>query len=245
MKKQLLFIASLLISGLGFSQIGIVDDQGNNVENTVIEVYIDADLEHIETDFKTQNLSNQTNTYNMKRYELEFIEGSQEYYCWTLCLAAIDAGTQPFSQFPSAAGLLELTAGAESLYSSPAFHFRPEGNAGMATYRYVIFNVDDVNDSAYVDMVYNVNAVGINEYSANAISSVYPNPANTLIYIDINEKINNPRFEIYSLLGNKINTEVISNQNGKVKIDVSNLQPGIYMLQEVESQLTRKFIISR
>jgi len=115
----------------------------------------------------------------------------------------------------------------------------------MATYRYVIFNVADVNDSAYVDMVYNVNAVGINEYSANAISSVYPNPANTLIYIDINEAINNPRFEIYSLLGNKVNTEVIFSQNGKVKIDVSNLQPGIYMLQELESQLTRKFIISR
>jgi hypothetical protein len=245
MKKQVLFIASLLFSGLAFSQIGIVDDQGNNVENTVIDVYLDADLEHIETDFKTQNLSSQTKTYNMKRYELEYIEGSQEYYCWTVCLAAVDAGTNYFSVFPSAPGYLILNAGADGPYSAPAFHFKPQGNTGTATYRYIIYDVNDENDSAYVDMVYHVNAVGINEYSNNAISNVYPNPANALIYIDINEATLNPRFEIYSLLGNRVIAEQISNQNGKVKIDVSNLQPGIYMLQELESQLTRKFIISR
>lgn len=245
MKKQLLFISAILFSVLSFGQIGIVDDEGNNVENTAVDVYAASDFGHIETDFKTQNLSGQSNTYNMKRYELEYILETQEYYCWTLCLGPVYAGTDYFSVFPEGPGYLTLAAGADGNYGTPAFHFNTNDQNGTAIYRYVIYNTNDVNDSAYVDMVYHIGTVGVNEYSNNAISNVYPNPANDFVYINLNENILNPRFEIYSIVGNKVQSEQIINQNGKVKIDVSNLNPGIYMVQELNSQITRKFIISR
>ncbi len=245
MKKQILFISAILFSTLSFGQIGIVDDEGNNVENTVVDIYSTSDIAHIESDFKTQNLSGQSNTYNMKRYELEYIDGTQEYYCWTLCLGPVYAGTDYFSVFPAGPGYLTLAAGAEGNYGTPAFHFNPNELTGTATYRYIIYNTADENDSAYVDIVYHIGTLGVNEYSSNSISNTYPNPANDFIYIDVDEKILDPRFEIYSLVGTKVQGEQITNQNGKVKIDVSHLNPGIYMIQEMKSQITRKFIISR
>lgn len=245
MKKHVLLMLLVLI-GLGSTaQIGIIDLDGNFVEGTEIHLYLDTEDEHIESDFRTQNLSSDTNTYNMKRYELEYIEGSIEYYCWTLCLNEIPAGTQTLSVFPSAAGLLTLAPDGLGPWTAPAFHFKPEGNTGIATYRYIIFNTEDENDSAYVDMVYHVGTVGVNEYDNSALSNVYPSPANNYIYVNLNSNIENARFEIFSMVGTRMQAEQIQNVNGKITIDVSLLSPGIYMLQEMESQITRKFIISR
>ena len=243
MKKQILFLLFILLSGVTFGQIGIIDEDGNDVAGTIIDVMINSDLEHIETDFKTENLSTTAKTYNMKRYEIDYIEGSQEYYCWTLCLQPVDAGTDMYSLFPSAAGLLDLAAGASGNYGAPAFHFKPEGNAGEALYRYVIFNTADTTDSAYVDMHYIVGTVGINEYDNTALSNVFPNPANDVI--NVQSTIDNARFEIYTLVGTKVGGEQVTTINGKVSIDVSHLPNGVYMLSELESQITRRFIISR
>ena len=245
MKKHLLSLLLIFIGVAAYAQIGITDIDENNVEGTEIHIYLDAEVNHIENDYRTTNLSSDTNTYNMKRYELEYIEGSLEYYCWTLCLNEIPAGSLYLSTFPSGAGLLTLAPDESGPYSAPAFHFKPEGNSGTATYRYVIFNTDDTNDSAYVDMVYHVGVVGVNEYDNNSLSNVYPSPTSDYINIDLNSNIENARFEIYSMVGNRIQAEQIRNVNGKVTIDVSSLSPGIYMLQEMESQITRKFIISR
>ena len=246
MKKHLLLLVSILISTLGFSQIGIVDMDGNNVEGTVVDVYLTSDIEHVETDFKTENLSDVSKSYNLKRYEIDYIVGSQEYYCWMLCLQPTDAGTNYLSIFPGGgAGYLELDAGAEGVYGIPAFHFRPEGNIGEATYRYIVYDVNDENDSAYVDIHYVVGTVGVDEYDNNSLSNVYPNPAQDMIYIDVNTTIENAEFEVYSLVGTTIGGLQIDNRNSRVSIDVSSLSPGIYLLQEKRSQLTRRFIISR
>jgi hypothetical protein len=245
MKKQILFIVSILISTMSFAQIAIIDVDGNDVAGTVVDVLYDIEDDHLESDFKTKNTSDASKTYNMKRYELEYIEGTQEYYCWTLCLGPVNAGTDYFSIFPEAAGLLTLAADGEGVYGAPAFHFKPNENLGEATYRYVIFDVNDINDSAYVDIHYFGGAVGIDSYDNSALSDVYPNPANDVVSITMNQNIENAQFEIYTLVGTKVIAEQISNRNGKVSLDVSMLTPGIYMLQEMKSQLTRKFIISR
>ena len=241
MKKNLLLIVSILLSSIAFAQIGIVDVDGNNVENTVIDIYTTADEYHLENDYKIQNLSTTSKTYNLKRYEEAYIEGSQEYYCWTLCLPPNNAGTDYYSVFPG--DHLTVAAGADGNYSSPAFHFKPEGNSGEAIYRYIVYNVDDVNDTANITMVYHIDAVGINEYDNNAISNVYPNPANNMI--NVQSTVDNARFEIYTLVGTKVNGEQVKTVNGKVSIDIAHLPNGVYMLTELESQITRRFIVSR
>ena len=165
MKKHLLFTFAFMFS-LGLSaQIGILDEDNNYVHETVVDIFMSSEDEHIETDFKTENQSDETKSYNLKRYELEYIDGSQEFFCWTLCLNPADAGTNPTWVFPSGAGLLELDAGAEGNLSAPAFHFRPEGNTGTATYRYVVYDYNDENDSTWIDVTYHVDAVGVDRSS--------------------------------------------------------------------------------
>lgn len=243
MKKLLLLLIVALFSNYAFSQIGLVDEDGNNVENTVFDVYASSDEFHLEHDFKIQNLSTLSHTYNLKRYELEYIEGSQEYYCWTLCLSPVNAGTDYLSVFPG--DTYTLGAGLDGQYSTPAFHFKPQGFVGTATYRYVVYDVDNVNDSIYIDMVYHIGTVGVNEYENDALSSVYPNPANNEINITMNTAIEDARFEIYSMVGTKVVNNQFAISGGKVSIDVSDLPNGVYMLTETQSQITRRFIISR
>ena len=81
----------------------------------------------------------------------------------------------------------------------------------------------------------NLATLGINEVSLEDSFSIYPNPANDFILI------NNPNWikskTIYSITGQLVKKE--NNQNEK--IDISNLQQGVYLL-EIETTENQKVI---
>jgi len=128
----------------------------------------------------------------------------------------------------------------------PSYNSDKDGAEGTACYTYIVFDKNNESDSVYVKVCYTIDyAIGIDEMNEVSISSIYPNPANNIIYFDLVGEIQNAQFEIYSLVGEKVGGERKSIANGKVKLDVSDLPNGIYLLQEVQTQLTKKFIISR
>lgn len=249
MKKYLpiLFLSLIAFVSQGQS-LTISFADGTDVSNDTAFFDIHPSSGTFNYNFVVENVSDNDLMVDAVRYENECMTGSAEYYCWTLCLGAENCGVSYERGMPYGLGVLANTVSGPPL----AVDFDPNHDSdedaieGTAIYTYVLWDENNPNDSVYVVVVYNVDyAVGINEFDNNALSQVYPNPSNDVISITMNQNIDNAQFEIYSLVGTKVFTEELSNVNGKVMIDVSTLSPGIYLLQERQSQLTRKFIISR
>lgn len=82
------------------------------------------------------------------------------------------------------------------------------------------------------------NALSVDDYALNNVS-VYPNPSNSLIFIETTQDIR--KVEIYTVLGKNVR----SYGNAK-QIDVSFLKHGIYLLKifSENAVVTRKIIVS-
>lgn len=84
--------------------------------------------------------------------------------------------------------------------------------------------------------------VGIQETVNNKTPIIYPNPAKDFLFIESNGKKIEEAF-VYNEFGQKLN----ANFNNPNNLDISRLEPGIYILElKINSTITRKpFIISK
>lgn len=71
--------------------------------------------------------------------------------------------------------------------------------------------------------------LSINSLDVDTDISIYPNPANHLI--TINGVTNTEKIRLFSLLGQEIEIKIIGRDNKSVTIDISNLHPGIFVIQ--------------
>ncbi|HKC67945.1 MAG TPA: T9SS type A sorting domain-containing protein [Bacteroidia bacterium] len=86
-------------------------------------------------------------------------------------------------------------------------------------------------------------ATAINKYSIANNISVYPNPANEMLYIEC--PLKNATLFITDILGNKI--KQISVENELTTMDISSLSKGVYFLsvKTVNNVITKRFIVQR
>lgn len=88
--------------------------------------------------------------------------------------------------------------------------------------------VVDIADDGIItgDTTYTITYVDVEEHNTNA--TIYPNPANDIITLDINIGNKNTEVTIYDQMGALVKTKKCD--NGQNKIDISSLAPGIYLL---------------
>jgi hypothetical protein len=249
MKKYLLLVfLSFAIINSNAQSIVIHDSDGNDVTNTTININVHPSVVVETRDFEVSNETNQGIAVNANRYENSCTSGSGEFYCWSLCLGAAECGDfyvrgMPFAQFVDANSVSPVPLVTDF---QPSFQSDEDGLEGTTSYTYVLFDNNNPNDSSYITIVYNIDyTVGINEISENAISNIYPNPAQSTIQFNLNTNIALAQFEIYSMVGKKVKQVNVENAQGKISIDINELAPGVYFLSEKNSSVTRKFIVSR
>jgi hypothetical protein len=75
--------------------------------------------------------------------------------------------------------------------------------------------------------------------------SIYPNPANTSIRLNLETLVGNGQITLTDLLGKTVKTIAVNNQQANVTIDVSNLNKGIYFitLKNGENVTTSKVVV--
>lgn len=76
---------------------------------------------------------------------------------------------------------------------------------------------------------------------------VYPNPAKEKLMLQLQNKITNLNYKFYDLLGKKVLENSITNPGNENSIDISSLQPGVYLLQiAAQNQtITQKIIVEQ
>mgnify|MGYP003631040605 CR=1 FL=1 len=94
----------------------------------------------------------------------------------------------------------------------------------------------------WTDVVSNTATLSISENELQAAISLYPNPAKDYISINTKNNLEISNVEIYSLLGQKVKSQRVSEDN---RVDVSSLSKGMYLMKISAdgNSITKKIVI--
>lgn len=119
------------------------------------------------------------------------------------------------------------------------------GVSGNTTYTgYLNGNVDDIKvynrmlTDAEVVLLFNAvdPTLGVNEFSENETMKIYPNPANEILNLELE---NSTTISIVNMLGEEVYQ---GNVNANSSIDVSGFSSGIYFIKDLNNGQAIKFI---
>lgn len=247
MKKLLLLFVAVATFNNSKATISLLDKETKLpvVNGTTIQVWGGVDESLITWhNISAVNNTGSTTKINMKRYALNSQATVEDYFCWYVCLGSVVSNTTPVLNHSTGACFNSNNLDTLNYFSA---YYKPMGLTGSATYRFVWFNASNTNDSAYIDITFNVTPLSVNETSKEIGLSIYPNPAKEIINMNI-ENVNfstNVSVEIYDMIGTKVLSQNVS---GSIqRFDASDLANGSYLvtlISDKKSILTKKIIIS-
>ena len=224
MKKILLFGISLF-SAYSYSQdIGIyVENTTVNIAGTETTVVVEDPSNwegHLTLDVVNEGSTDLNVT--IRRVRLDYVNGTEDAICWGPDPLT---GTCYSKEDVSSSG--DWSTSLENLGSQEtgwlALYYYANDNRGNATYRYYLVDENDVKLDS-VDVKWDSESVGTEEATVPEIS-VYPNPAQNVLNINLESNGNEYGLRIVDILGNVVYDEATITTG---QIDISNLNSGVY-----------------
>jgi hypothetical protein len=224
MKRILLFIIAVFAVNSVISQSLLLSDASGPVSNgAIINVYGSCDSSKIEVKIKVTNNSANTLTIKVKKIINDTITGSKNTFCFAGQCFGSNTYTSPLS----------VTFGSIITDSSFGGDYSPKGFSGTSSITYVFYDIDNINDSAWATVNFIAAPASITESSniKYEISNPFPNPARnfTVFNYKLSGTVNDAKFMVRDLLGNIVLQEPIFDLQGKLTIDISSLNSGIYL----------------
>ncbi len=177
----------------------------------------------------------------VKKTEVSVISGSENSFCWGQCyIPSVFVSPDPI---PIDAGVTDE--------GSFIGDYKPKGNLGQTTIRYTLFDMNNTNDSVAVYVVYGATPASIQTRPVSIdFSNAFPNPAshNVSFNYDLSGNTGSAELVITDLLGGEVFSTPLANEKGKLTVDVSYLNEGVYfyaLRTNGKSQFTRKLIVRR
>lgn len=242
----------LLLFTFGYTQaqfINITNYQGQVVTGQLVTVSGPADSPLLTCSLNATRNGSTSVSVNVKRYETGVQAGTENYFCWGVCYDAIPAGTLPFWG-AGQESVLTMAPGV-TLDNFHAYHV-PLGHAGVSTYRYVWYNIANTSDSVFVDIRFDVAAVGIEEVAARAARiEAYPNPAigqDAQLEVTIDRAGAPAQLIVHDMLGAVVKRYTVGGQQTRVVLPTAEWTPGVYFVSLERSGAllaTRRLVVAR
>ena len=197
----------------------------NHVEITGQSITITGPSDvQLEGDVLVEQKTGSTTDIGCRRYEISIISGSMNYFCWWQCYAPQNSGTNPVWTAPD-----PLTMLADSVYHN--FHGYHNGlsNPGTATYRYVFYDVNNPNDSAFVDLIFDTWPASVNEVEVENSLKLFPNPAKDIV--NILYQIPNhatAQLVVTDIVGKQVLNTSVSGNKSSYTFSVESFKNGVY-----------------
>lgn len=251
MKKVLLFIVLFSFAHSVFSQSIILYQGSQQLTNNQTITYtstVDATMiGSPETLIGVKNTSNDIIPIKVKKTIIDTVTGSVNSFCWDQCFD---------SRVMISPNPIYLEAG-ETNNSSFYAEYWPNGHTGSTSIQYTFFKYEGNNetytDSASIIVTFLINPASVQQFISenSTLSNARPNPASnfTQIPYQIPTNINGEiKIVIKNLLGAQVYTENVKPGNGKISVNTSDFDAGIYFYSLVinnETFFTKKLIIKR
>ena len=183
------------------------------------------------------NNSEEVDNIYLTKYVLAEVPGSTNLFCIGGACYDSQSSSTP----------LVLQPGESS--NSQQFHllYNPGETEGTTTVKY-IFYTSRYSDSVTVNYIYGNVGVEEAELLVNSLTA-YPNPATssvTMAYDLSGFRAGSARLVITNLVGSKVAVHSLNGTSGKVRMDISNLDSGIYFYSiEADGKIvsTKKLIV--
>lgn len=189
-------------------------------------------------------LNNNTNNgINVKviRDELLILEGTSSYFCLDTCYpVSVD----------TSANSMYIPAGGSGIEGDFVGYYETNGEIGISLIEYKYYNKDNPEEYIAIIVKFDTYPTSIDDNIFNNIwvSDIYPNPTTNFVNInyELPFEVKTARVKIVNLLGSIVMEEHIEIGNNSVRMNVSNLDGGIYfysLLINGEIYSTKKLII--
>lgn len=232
-------LALLIFSATSFSQSLNIT---NLNPDTIKADYFTEMSSHV----KIENISNDTNSYKVQRFELDMTAGHTSYFCWSIDCYSTNVSL-------STSNVILTPNGRDSTFYGYLTPYDNNGGiAGTSVVKYTFFNENRSEDTVSVVFVYTASPVSgvktktldVNEFYA------YPNPAvdNLNVAFGDVKGFKSGRIIIRNALGSELLNESIDLNSNIASIDVTGIERGVYFytIQLDGTNLqTKKFAISK
>lgn len=182
------------------------------------------------------------------------VTGTKTFFCDNVCY-----GEETY------VSTAKKTLAANSTFTSFSNHYKPLGKLGTSIVKYEIFNINNPDEKVYV--VFKITAKAspaanptgtfvvnldfpssIKEQEKNTTLSISPNPANSKIFVCLNNNtVSKSTLKVCDLLGNIMLEKTVLGADDKIEMDTEKFSNGVYYLKlEVSDKTisTKKFIVS-
>lgn len=199
--------------------------------------YVENANDDNELIFIITNTSSEEISISLSRRVVSEVPGSYNIFCFGGgCYDSQDYANNP----------MVLQPGETSEGSDFHFVYNPGGNEGTTSVNYS-FTSAGYSVSVLVNYIYSTVGISSSDLSVNSLAA-YPNPASTSVTVsyDLSGLNSDARLVITNLVGSKVAVRSLNGNSGKVNIDLSNLDAGIYFYSiEANGQAisTRKLIV--
>ncbi len=239
-------LSALFLSlSAGAQLVTVIGPDGQEVTSTELVINGDPDAGSIDVGLSTLLNGEVPKSVNLVRYEMDVIHGSQNYFCWGECWAPQNAGARPvwYAMTP-----VDLEPG----ISGGGFHayWAPNGLTGCTKFRFVWFNVDDRNDSSWVDVRFcSIEGMGVGEVAKPSFS-MFPNPAvGSTVQVQFDQVAGvSSRMVIYDVLGGRVGNHRLAKGQERMDLSTDGLAPGVYFATLEENGravMTRRLVVQR
>ncbi|MCB0771172.1 MAG: T9SS type A sorting domain-containing protein [Flavobacteriales bacterium] len=247
--RLLVSLCAAALSFHAFAQelLTLKDEEGNIVNGTVVQHPMAYPNSTDTVSLVTEIIGDQAKDIKVRRYEMESVEGTENFFCWGICFLPAATGTHPTWETP----FYENLEPGERYNGFHAYH-NAHGINTTARYRFVWFDLTDPQgDSSWVDIEFGA-SVGLAENIALTSSlEVWPNPSagNDLqLSYGLNKLLQGTEIVLYNVLGDRVRRQSISAVEGRAVLPAAGLSAGVYFANleaNGRALATRRVVITR
>ncbi len=244
--KKILFATLAITLGtfVAFSQNLSLVYEGNTIPaNHTIGFWGPPNGDEMVIEIEVTNNSNSEMDVLAKKVENSIIPETVNTFCWAgQCYPPFVYVSPNATTIPS---------GGTTAVGEFSGHYNPMSIPGQSSISYVFYDMNNLNDSVMVTVLFFTSTVGLtlNDETEFSISDPYPNPASHFVKFDYElDQVSNASLRVYSLIGSLVKEVSITQSSGTVQIETGLLQEGFYFytLSSTGKELkTGRFIISR
>jgi len=243
MMKKLLLSLTIVLLTINFAKAQdlTLTHEGNPIGDTIMIWGDPSDFELV----LYANLHNNTDrdmNIKVSRQEISMVEGALSQICWAGLCYSPSTDVSPNYQLVAAGGM-----SADEDFSG---HYLPNGQIGTSLVEFTFFNMDDQSISVSVVVKFWASPEGIAEdaMQGGSISDIYPNPASNYVNLDfdLTPSVKQAKVRVVNILGSVVKEADIVKGTNQLKLDVSDLNNGVYfysILINGETYKTKKLVI--
>lgn len=224
MKKILLSMTVILVTVFSVNaQIFNLSWDGVALGDTLVISPANDTIEELVFDAILHNSSDRDVSVKVVRERIVLLTDTEDYFCWGACYPA---------HIDSSGMAMVIPAGGQSGDIDFQAHYSFHGVIGVSIIKYTFYDEITPGDQISIIVKYDTRVDGINETIFNniSVSNIYPNPATNYVSMDYDlpREIETASVKIVNLLGSVIKEQQIEAGTGKLTLDISDINDGIY-----------------